>query len=327
MTSVARHTDEQFIAAWFESGCSPTATAKLLNMTDRAIYGRANTIRAKGTDLPTLHANSVYNRPAWTYPREYRLNAPGATFMVASDLHVWPTDHQPRPAIQQVFIDLAHRLKPDGIIFAGDVIDGSRISRHGMIRGQAAPKVSDEAAAFASFCADLPAAEHRYLTLGNHDLRIDNYLASNANELSDWSGRLTDRTPDWHPCYSVVINDNTEIRHDWHGGIHAAYNNTMRSGMTFVTGHTHQLSCTAMPDRRGTRWGVECGMLNDPLGPQWEWTHGRPNRWRAGFVVLTYDENGTLMPPELCEWIEGRAVFRGQTLGKPRIRVKATRGQ
>jgi hypothetical protein len=318
--------DDEFAALWFESGCSPAIVADMSGLNRRTVFERANRIRRKGRDLPTISQNSGYLRPMWTYPREFRLQLADAVVMIASDLHMWPQSHQPRPAIQEVFISLAHELKPTAILLNGDVIDATRISRHGGIRGQKTPTVTEEADALLAFCGELPDAEHRHVTLGNHDVRVDNYLTAAANELADWAGRLSDRLPGWEWSYSVNLNDEIEVRHDWHGGIHAAYNNVARAGISFVTGHTHQLEVKSFKDRRGVRYGIECGMLNDPLGPQWEWVHGRPTRWQAGFAVLTFDEEGRLFPPELCQWVDGRALFRGRTLNKPRFRVAAGRG-
>jgi hypothetical protein len=320
------YTDDQFAALWFEHGCSPAAVTVATGLNRRTVYERADQIRAKGRDLPTISQNPGYLRPMWTYPRERRLDLADAVVMIASDLHMWPQSLQPRPPIQDVFLGLAHELKPTAIILNGDVIDATRISRHAQIRGMKTPTVTEEADALLAFCNELPAARHRHVTFGNHDIRVDNYLAAAANELADWSGKLSDRIGGWEWSYSVILNDDVEVRHDWHGGIHAAYNNVSRAGISFVTGHTHHLECKSYRDRRGVRYGIECGMLNDPLGPQWEWVHGRPTRWQAGFVVLTFDEEGRLLPPELCQWVDGRALFRGRALGKPRVRVKAGAG-
>lgn len=309
-----RTSDDEFCRIW-RLYFSPTQVAAHAGMSIRNVHQRANALRAGGYDLPVFHHNTRHPvETSWTYPPEIRWSMSNAVVMVASDLHIWPESHHPRPAIQRVFLQLAHELQPTAIVLAGDLIDASRICRHGGIRGQAMPTVADEAGAMAQYLRELPAAEHRAVTMGNHDLRVDNFLAAQASELADWAGRLSDRTPDWQWAYSVVINDNTEIRHDWHGGLHAAYNNVLRSGVSFVTGHTHDLDIRPYQDRRGMRYGVQCGMLNDPRGPQWEWTHGRPSRARSGFAVLTYDDQGRLLPPELCEWLDGRAVFRGRVL-------------
>jgi hypothetical protein len=52
-------------------------------------------------------------------------------------------------------------------------------------------------------------------------------------------------------------------------------------------------------------------MMNDPFGPQFEYAEGSPSRAQQGFVVINFDEDGRMMPPELCEMIGGRPVFRG----------------
>ena len=145
----------------------------------------------------------------------------------------------------------------------------------------------------------------------NHDIRVNNYLANQANELEDYVGRLEDRFPDWTFCYATMINE-VEIRHRFRGGIHTAWNNALHSGVTMVTGHTHQLQMTAVRNRHGSHWGVEGGMLADPASKQFEYAEGAPSRAQEGFVVLSFDEDGHVMPPEFCEMVRGYPVFRGQ---------------
>jgi hypothetical protein len=53
-------------------------------------------------------------------------------------------------------------------------------------------------------------------------------------------------------------------------------------------------------------------MLGDPMGKQFEYTEGAPNRAQEGFVLLTFDEDGDLLPPETCEMIKGHPIFRGK---------------
>ena len=69
---------------------------------------------------------------------------------------------------------------------------------------------------------------------------------------------------------------------------------------------------TAMRDRNGSRWGIETGCIADPKGPQFEYTEGAPTRAQMGFAIITFDAEGRMMPPELCEMVGGRPVFRGQ---------------
>jgi hypothetical protein len=52
-------------------------------------------------------------------------------------------------------------------------------------------------------------------------------------------------------------------------------------------------------------------MLNEPDAAQFEYTEGMPSRWQQGFAVVTFDDDGDMYPPEMCEMIKGVPVFRG----------------
>ena len=247
-------------------------------------------------------------RGRWTYPRMTAIQAPNTKWIIGSDLHIWSGEP---PLIYKAFVSVAKKLKVDGIILNGDIIDGARISRHPSIRGSSAPKIDVEIETAKKWLKMLPNAQHRLWTLGNHDLRIDNYIAANANELSDYILSLAEHFPAWTFAFAFDINETLEVRHRFRGGIHGAWNNTLHSGVNIATGHTHQLQVTAMRDRLGSRWGIETGTLADPLGPQFEYSEGTPSRAQMGFAVISFDEDGKMFPPELCEMIRGRPVFRG----------------
>jgi hypothetical protein len=162
---------------------------------------------------------------------------------------------------------------------------------------------------------------------GNHDDRFDKYLALNAAMFEGVEGfDFANQFPDWQMCHRLDLND-TVVMHRFHGGIHAGWNNAAKSGMNFISGDTHSLEVKPMVDMRGRRYGVQTGMLGDPAWPCFGYTQGNTRLWNPGFAVLTY-RNGELMPPELCEIVNGVAWFRGQQLaGKPRVRVQAGRSE
>lgn len=258
--------------------------------------------------------------PARPIPAVEAIGMHESVVLVGGDLHAWPG--RPHP-IWWAFVMLAERLRPKAIVLNGDVIDGARISRHPKAAGWT-PRVVEEIEAVRALIDTLPPTQHRLWTVGNHDIRVSSYLANMAPEMDDFAGTLQDRFPEWRMCWSVRINGCCEIRHRFRSGIHAPWNNSLHSGLTMVTGHSHQLESRGVVDRNGRRWGVEGGMLADPEGPQFEYTEWTPRRWTPGFVVLTFDADGMLQPPELCEWRNGQAWFRGEPV-KPRIRVKAGR--
>ena len=229
------------------------------------------------------------------------------TILAGGDLHTW---YGPPPMMWEAFCRVAHLIKPDVIVLMGDMIDGARISKYAGRYGSTAPKVFLEIETFQDYLTMLPKCKEVYWTVGNHDMRVDNYLANNAPELDDYVGGLSDRFPQIKFCLGLTIGE-TEFRHRFRGGIHTAFNNTRESGINMITAHTHALQVTAHRNRRGSSYGVETGMLGPVNGPQFEYTEGAPTRYQEGFAVLTMDAEGYMFPPELCEKVRGRPVFRG----------------
>lgn len=279
-----------------------SVAAAQLGIQRHTMYTRIE--RAKEVFPKGLNENSL---KSWTYPRMKSIEAPSTKWIIGSDFHVW--DEHPT-LIFQAFVKLAKKLKVDGIILNGDVIDGARVSSHRIPRASQSPKINAEIDATKKLLSLLPNAKHRLWSMGNHDIRIDNYVATNAGELSDYIISLQEHFPAWDISYAFMINQ-TEVRHRFRGGIHSGWNNALHAGVNILTGHTHQLQVTAVRDRNGSRYGVETGMMADPFGPQFEYTEGSPSRSQQGFVVISFDEEGALMPPETCEMVRGRPIFRG----------------
>jgi len=221
--------------------------------------------------------------------------------LVGSDAHVWPGPFTPA---MRTFVHLAQTLLPVAVVLNGDVFDGAKISRFPSIGHEEKPEVAEELAACQAFCAtvELSLAEdtRKVWTLGNHDLRFETKLANEVSQYKGISGfHLKDHFPNWEPCWSFWVNDDVCIKHRKSGGVHAAYNNTLRAGVTMVTGHTHMLNVTPYTDYRGTRYGVQTGFLAEPDGPQFvHYTEDDCCNWNSGMVVLSWHE-GTLLPPEL----------------------------
>ena len=110
-----------------------------------------------------------------------------------------------------------------------------------------------------------------------------------------------------------MINDNVMIKHRYHNGIHATYNNTLKSGRSIVTGHLHRLAVTPWADYNGRRYGVDTGTLSDPHSAQFDYAENNPSPHTSGFAVLTF-KDGLMLPPELVEVIGSQAFFRGETV-------------
>ena len=244
----------------------------------------------------------------WSIPPMLNLDlGKEITVLAGGDLHTW---YGEPPIMWQAFCRIAHLIKPDVIVLMGDMIDGARVSRYANMYGSTAPKVALEIETFQEYLTMLPKCKNVYWTVGNHDIRVDSYLMQNASELAEYVGGLADRFPQINFCMGLTIGE-TEFRHRFRGGIHTAFNNTREAGINMITAHTHALQVTAHRNRRGTTYGVETGMLGPVNGPQFEYTEGAPTRYQEGFAVLTIDAEGYMFPPELCEKVRGRPVFRG----------------
>lgn len=292
-----------------QMGGNAALLARSLGMSPSTIKSQIEIGRVRFPELFDYEANQKrkYMLP-WTLPQMLLHEVNDGCVIVGGDLHLWPGEV---PLMWKAFCSVAHKLRPKAIVLNGDMLDGARVSRHGSVLGAASPKIDEEIDALHDALRMLPKAKHQIWPIGNHDQRVNNYLANAAPELDNYAGRLEDRYPQWDFCYGVTFN-RTEIRHRFRGGIHAAWNNALHAGVSIVTGHTHQLQITAVRNRNGTHWGVEAGMLGDPRSRAFEYHEGQPSRAHEGFVVLTFDEDGYLMPPEFCEMVRGRPVFRGK---------------
>ncbi len=234
--------------------------------------------------------------------------------MVASDAHYYPEQDT---TAHRAFVFLAKQLKPEVIIMNGDSFDGATVSRYPRIGWDKSPTLKDEMDAVSFRLEEIRQAskntKHLH-TWGNHDFRFNNYLSAHAEPFEGVRNfRFEDHFPGWNFSMSVMVNQNTMIKHRYHGGVHATWNNLLKSGTSIVTGHLHTLDTRRFTDYNGTRYAVDTGTLACPTGEQFKYAEDNPKNQRSGFAVLVYIE-GQLMPPELCEVLdeeEGLCWFRG----------------
>ena len=256
---------------------------------------------------------------AWTWPREKRLDMHSGVVVVYSDAHYWPGEAS---TAHQGLLAVIRKLKPRVVIANGDVFDGSSVGRHPPFGWASRPGPVDELHACQERQGEVELAVPRGCQLlwniGNHCLRFERTLAMQAKEFAGLHGlRLADHFPAWEFQWSTLVNpderDPVMIKHRHAGGVHAGYNNAMKGGLSIVTGHTHNLEVKPWGDYRGRRYGVQTGTLADLHGPQFEYHENGPSPSCSGFAVLTF-KDGKLLPPELCEVIDGQAYFRGEVM-------------
>lgn len=327
-------TDEQLIASWNRHQ-SPTLVAQELGMTPRAIMERRVSVEARhgivlktrvtkkrsaaGPDAVRAAVEKTAEIRATHLEQVIPAEVKDGTVLVFSDAHYWPGE----PTVaHRALLKLAQQLKPALIIANGDVFDGATISRHPRMGWEQRPSVKEEIEVVCLRMREIERAAPKaqlLRTLGNHDSRFENYIAANAPALEGVHGTsLFDFLPRWRGAFAVHINQGTDgwtvVRHvHVAGGVHSAYNSTVRAGTHYVHGHLHKLQATPFGDYRGRRYGVDTGTLADPAGSQFTYTQAGPLNWCSGFAVLTYRDH-QLIHPELVEVVNGVAWFRGERL-------------
>jgi hypothetical protein len=305
-------TDEEFIALWNKYQ-SPAKLALVIGVNVRAIYMRRRSLEVKHG----LQLSVKEGLPAVVERHSHKINydIDNGTVIVFSDAHFW--DDSPTTAYRAL-IKFIQELNPKIVIANGDIFDGATNSRHTSIGWEKKPSLIQELNACKTMMDGIvnSITKGTQLTwcVGNHDSRFETYLAANAPQYQEVEGfSLKDHFPEWRMCWATWINGHTVIKHRWKGGIHAAHNNTVNSGVSIVTGHLHSLKVTPFTDYTGTRYGVDTGCLADIDGDQFvNYLETNPVNWRSGFAVLNF-HNGRLLPPELVEVIDdGLVAFRGQ---------------
>lgn len=312
----AKCSPETFVEL-FES-IGPSATAIKLGTSERRIYERRATMEKRlGRQLIAPEHSAVRNRTrvGISHPQSLEFNVRDGVVLIGSDAHFWP--HIVSTAYR-AFLKFTEEMQPKLIIMNGDMIDGAAISRFPPMNWEQRPSVVQEIETTQERLGAIQKAApnaKRIWNLGNHDSRFEVRLATVAPEYARVNGfTLKDHFPYWQPSWSTLINKNIMVKHRYKGGDHARHNNTLRAGMTMVTGHLHGLGVTPYTDYQGTRWGVDTGTMADPHGPQFEYAEHNPLNHRSGFAMLTF-EDGELRWPELIHVTEDGVVdFRGKAI-------------
>ena len=313
---VARLTDEEFASIWASCKSSPALFRDKTGMAMSAIYRRRASLAKRGIVLETIPQSGAAPGAWSSIKNTHRQHLPveigTGTIIAFSDAHYWPGEIT---TAHKALIKLIKQLKPSIIIANGDVFDGARISRHGRIGWENSPSVKQELEAVEERLHEIimasPNGCRHYWTWGNHDLRFDTFISNHADQLEGLVGMsLEDRFPEWEFATTIDINGELIVKHRYHNGVHAGYNNALKSGRSICTGHLHRLLVTPFGDYNGRRWGIDTGTLADPDGPQFGYMEGNPAPWCSGFAVISFHE-GRLVPPELVEVIDNRAWFRG----------------
>lgn len=302
--------DDEFIRLFKELG-SPTLISQRLGVNVRSVNSRRRNVEQKyGINIEVRSLNPAYRMKVSADKARIDLPIQNGVVIVASDCHYWPGPASPA---HKALVRRVSELKPVAVIMDGDVIDSASNNRHPPIGWEKNPTVQEELDAAAERLGEIIAAHPSALHIwpgGNHDINFERTIAMHAPQYANVKGiHLKDHFPEWQVCWYVMINDDVEVRHRMAGGVHATYNNTLKNGTSVVTGHLHAAQVTRYTDRRGTRYGVDNGMIAERGGQQFlGYTEARATNWREGFTELTFID-GKLMPPALVEVLDDGAVW------------------
>ncbi len=300
--------DDEFISAW-ETSHSVQDVADVLGYKDlRSVRRRRRTIEANRNIELRSHSREPF------HPKSSQYSKKNCTVVIFSDAHFWPQKLCPKPPAYHILKKVLPHIKPDVLIDNGDSFDGATISRHPPHGWQDMPSVIEEIDVNKLYHAELKKAAGNpkcYWVWGNHDARFDAKLAGKVNQFKGVQGMtLPDHFHEWEFCESVILNENMMVKHRWHGGVHAAFNNTVKAGISLVTGHTHRGNIRPYADLTGVRYGIECPTLAYKNSPQFFYCNHNPVNWQEGFLVIDYIEG--IPHPEIVEVKEGKAWWRGK---------------
>jgi len=311
--------DGEFIELWKTLG-GATEVAKRLNTSLAGVHRRRRSMERKhGIAIEASHAkaDAYKHLTPYAHKANHLLGHLNGQVIVFSDCHWWPGV---RTTANKGLLKLIRELQPKAVICGGDAFDGARISRYprpGFL--DAGPTVIEELKACKERMEEIEEAAGRaklVWTLGNHDQRLEARLAANVPEYEGVHGfHLKDHFPKWVPAWCCWINDDTIVSHRFKNGVHAAWNNSVASGVNIITGHLHQLTWRRITDFRGDRYGVDTGTLAEPMGPQFvNYLEGKRPQWGSGFAVLTFKDGRMLMPQLAQKWDEQHIEFNGKLI-------------
>jgi hypothetical protein len=316
---MSRIDENTFVQTWLQFKGHVPSVAKALGVSERHCFKRRSVVEQnRGIVLPS---GSI--RPDAAKAKEYvekighriTLNLKDGMAVIFGDAHYWPGDNS---IAHQALVRFIKEHKPQIVICNGDAFDGAAISRHPPTSWAKMPDVADELAYCQQMIGEIeeaaPPKAKLVWCMGNHDTRFSARLAQSAPQYVRVHGTdLPDHFDAWNFSWSCQINDDVIVKHRWHNGVHATWNNALKSGFHIFTNHIHRLCITPITDYKGRRYGVDCGTLSDfgPTAQKFTYGEDNPFNWGSGFAVAQF-KAGKLLPPELVVVQDGVAWFRGK---------------
>lgn len=204
--------------------------------------------------------------------------------LVIGDIHE-PVSH---PGYLPFCRDLAREVKPDKVLFIGDVVDFHGISFHSKNPDCPGPRDEAEQAynAVQRWYKAFPEAE---VMIGNHDervLRLANSVGIPSRFIKGFSE--TWGTPGWHWKFETQVDGWRGTHGTGQSGLHPAFVLAKHSSMSTVIGHTHAAAgIQFFAGPRSILWGMDaaCGIDHDAAAMAYGRHFARKPVLGAGWVI------------------------------------------
>lgn len=268
--------------------------------------------------------------------------------VVGSDFHGQMVD----PFALRVWFEALKIVKPDLVVFNGDVCDFPTVGRFSQIPGAGSLSLQDEIDYVRGHIfsptrhivgAQTPITYH----IGNHEHRLVRYLADTAPQLADlrclrwdelfginefgiemvfggnWlAPRQKDRTENVGKTFKVYY-DTLVVSHGRSIAANAMAEELRRFGLSGTSGHTHRPGVWTSPTlaNPGLSWTSTGMMAGFAVGK--DYVDG-PSGWTMGFAVFTIDPVAGLVVPQPVMIYEEFATFAGH-VWRPTDEERATR--
>ena len=245
------------------------------------------------------------------------------SMLIFSDAHFEGHETPSYKIMLKVLKDLIQTRMLKCVIANGDIMDLSVLSSFAKFHTEIRPKertvqqeILDSQAQLNKIQKLINNARYpikQIATFGNHETRLSKAAMSWGRAFEDLEAfKIQNLFPDWEWAMSHLIDDTVLIKHRLRGGIHTAYQNSMRAGIHIITGHTHQLNYRTFNTYTTTSMSIQCGHLSDSYHPYLE--DGIANDWNNGFVVATIDPKEKSIHPEFIQVnnLYRTAYFRGK---------------
>lgn len=217
------------------------------------------------------------------------------------------------------FLEAAYVARANRVVIIGDFGDYYAVSSH--------DKSPERKETFADELADTNAALDQLQGLGipvdycegNHEQRLDRYLAKVAPELygvalgSKELLRISERGWSWYPYKTICKHGHVRFTHDvGRSGKNAARQSLVDFGDNLVFGHTHRLGVAYEGTiDGGTRVCLNVGWLGDFEAIDYRHKFMAKRDWQHGFGLVDIDDRGN----GYCQAIpiiNGRAMIDGK---------------